>query len=98
MSFDVVVVADGLRISLGVALNMLISQKSCPDARFNVAIPEGSSFGSDVAEEIIKKYANSIFTIPAPQINIEDKVYRIENKINALRFFDHNKQFLLIPT
>jgi len=94
MSFDVVVVADGLRISLGVALNMLISQKSCPDARFNVAIPEGSSFGSDVAEEIIKKYATSIFTIPAPQINIEDKVYRIENKINALRFFGPQQAIL----
>ena len=92
MPFDVVVVADKARVSLAAALNILISRKTCPDANFTVAIPEDNSHceeweSSAVAEEVIRLFASNIISIPTPQLLVEEKLYRIENKINALRFF-----------
>lgn len=87
MPFDVVIVADRARISLAAALNILIARKTCPEANFTVAIPEDSHCEHHIAEEVIKSFAANIITIPAPQLKIEEHIYRIENKINALRFF-----------
>ncbi len=61
MSLDVITVADRARISLGAALNILIARKTCPDARFHVAIPETLVFESAIAEEVITKYAASVY-------------------------------------
>lgn len=87
MPFDVLVVADRARISLAAALNILVSRKTCPQARFTVALPEDSSFQHAVAEEVIRTFAVEILTIPPPRLQVEGHIYRIENKINALRFF-----------
>jgi hypothetical protein len=87
MPFDVVVVADKARISLAAALNILISRKTCPEANFTVAIPEDSHCEHAVAEEVIRLFASNIISIPTPQLLVEEKLYRIENKINALRVF-----------
>jgi predicted O-methyltransferase YrrM len=84
MSFDVITVADRARISLGAALNILVARKTCPEARFHIAMPEDSVFESAAAEEILTKYATSVFKIPAPSIHIEGKIYRIENKVNSV--------------
>ncbi|WP_298285550.1 hypothetical protein [Acidocella sp.] len=86
--------ADGPRISLGVALNILVSQRSCPGAKFSIMIPENGGFGSACAEEVIRKFAHEIISIPAPTLLVEDKLYRIENKINALRFAGNRKAIL----
>jgi hypothetical protein len=87
MPFDIVVVADRARISLAAALNILISRKTCPEARFTVAIPEDSSLQHGAAQEVIQKFASDTITIPQPRLKVEGDLYRIENKINALRFF-----------
>ena len=87
MAFDVIVVADRARISLAAALNILVSRKTCPAARFTVALPEDSAFEHHVADEVIRRYAADIITIPPPGIRFDGEPYRIENKINALRFF-----------
>ena len=84
MTTDIVCVADGDRISLGVALNILVARKSSPNARFLVALPEGADFGSAVAEDVITTFAHQIIRIPAPTTVLDGKLYRIENKINAL--------------
>src|ERR1051325_6467632 len=87
MAFDVVVVADRARIALAAALNILISRKTCPEANFIVAVPDDSFCEHAAAEQVIRTFASDVVTIPAPQIRVEDYLYRIENKINALRFF-----------
>src|SRR5712671_5982448 len=79
MPFDVVLVADRARISLAVALNIVISRKTCPEARFTVAVPEDSGFDHPLAEEVIKEFAHDIISIPAPCIQIDGKSYRLEN-------------------
>lgn len=84
---DVVVVADGPRISLGAALNIVVSKKAASNVRFHIAIPKGSGAGSDVAEDVFRNFADSVFTIPDPSIVVGKKLYRIENKINALAEF-----------
>ncbi len=83
----IVAVADGPRISLNLALNILISQKTFAKAEYHVAMPKSGSFGNAVAEEIIRRHAKSIFEIPDPTTVIENKPYRLENKINALKYF-----------
>lgn len=87
MSLDIVVVADHARVSLAAALNLLIARRTCPEAKFTVAVPEDSQFEHAAAAEVINSFAARIITLPAPQFSIENKLYRIENKINALRFF-----------
>ena len=87
MPFDVVVVADRARISLAAALNILVSRRTCPEARFTVAMPEDSLFEHAAAEEVIRAFAADIIAIPAPRMQVEGHIYRIENKINALRWF-----------
>jgi len=95
MIFDVVAVADGPRISLGVALNLVVSRKTCPAARFCVALPEDAKFESAVAEQCITKYATSIVRIPSPRMTIDGRPYRIENKINALRALGTRRALLV---
>jgi len=87
MSFDVVVVADKARVALAAALNILVSRKTCPEANFTVAIPEDSDCEHAVAEDVIRSFATNVIEIPAPRFQIEGHHYRIENKINALRYF-----------
>lgn len=92
---NVVVVADGSRISLGCALNILVSQKTFPDAEFHVGVPENSDFGSAIAQNIIEAKATSIFSIPKSEITVSGKPYRIINKINALRSFGPKPALLI---
>lgn len=95
MVFDVITVADQARVSLAAALNIVVSQKTCPEARFCVALPEDSSFGNPVAEEAISLYATSVVRIPRPTLCVDGKPYRIENKINALRALGERRVLLL---
>ena len=95
MGIEVVAVADRARVSLGLALNLLVSKRTSPDCSFNVALPEDSDFGSELAEKIIKEHARSIYKIPAPTLNVEGKLFRIENKINALRAFGNSPAILV---
>lgn len=85
MSVNIVTVADGPRISLSAALNIIVAQKTCPAANFHIAIPEDSAPGAAITDEVFRKYATSIYEIPTPQMHVENKLYRIENKINSLR-------------
>ena len=95
MMFDVIAVADGPRISLGVALNIVVSRKTCPKARFCVALPEDARFESAVAEQCIREFAGSIVRIPSPKINVEGHLYRIENKVNAFQVVGTRRAILV---
>jgi hypothetical protein len=95
MPFDVVLVADRARISLAAALNIVISRKTCPEARFTVAVPEDSGFDHSLAEEVIKKFAHDVISIPAPRIEIDGKSYRLENKVNAIAAFGSRPALLV---
>jgi len=95
MPFDVVLVADKARISLAAALNIVISRKTCPEARFTVAVPEDSGFDHPLAEEVIKEFAHDIISIPAPRIEIDGKSYRLENKVNAIAAFGSRPALLV---
>jgi len=83
--FNVITVADGARLSIGVAINILISKKTCPAAVFHVAIPRPGEIGDDLAASIIESQAASTYQIDGPQISLDGKPYKIENKITALR-------------
>jgi len=95
MIFDVITVADGPRISLGAALNLIVSRKTCPEASFCIALPEDSKFESSVAEQCITKYASSIVRIASPKMVVEGRPYRIENKINALQIVGSRRVLLV---
>jgi hypothetical protein len=92
---DIVSVADRTRISLGLALAILVARKTAPTCRFHVALPQDSTFESSLAAQIITDNAASVFSIPAPDTIIDGKIYRIENKINALKHFGDGPAILI---
>lgn len=94
-SMDVISVADGPRIGLALSLHLLVAQKSCPNIRHHVAIPKGSSIQHETAERIIRELATTVYEIPAPTIVIDGKIYRLENKINAMKYFDNIPSMLI---
>lgn len=85
---NVLSVADGPRISLALACHMLIARKTFPKARYHVAVPKGCAMQHAEAERVIRELATTIYEIPAPTTVIDGKLYRIENKIHALKYFD----------
>jgi hypothetical protein len=82
--FDVIVVADGRRTSLTVALCLVIAKKTCPAARFHVARIEGADMEDRLAERVIAQHAERIFYIPPPSLLVAGNIYRIANKISAM--------------
>jgi len=93
--FNVVCVADGPRISLALALHLLVSKKTNPLIKYHIARPKGSTFGHALATDVIEQLSSNIFEIPPPQTVIDGKLYRIENKINALKYFDSRPALLV---
>ena len=95
MPLDIVSVADGPRMSLGVALGLLVARKTSPDLAFNVAIPKDSEIGHDLARDVLYRYTHSIYEIEAPIRVVDGHTYRIENKVNALAEFGSGPAVLL---
>jgi hypothetical protein len=93
--FDVICVADGPRISLALACHMLVAQKTCPAAKYHVAVPKDAGFQHEAAERVITSLATSIYEIPAPTTIIDGKLYRLENKINAMKFYKASPAILI---
>lgn len=94
---DVVVVADTVIDCLTIALNVIVAKKMCPVARFHVALPYDCVVNNAVAEDVLSQHAETLFRVVPPKFIVDDKVYRGENKINALIEANLKDAILLAP-
>ena len=83
---SVVMVVDGERLGLQCVLSMIIAKRTTPDINVCVGIPKDAPQISLSTRELLERFAGAIFTIPPPSIRLENRTYRIINKVNALRY------------
>ena len=84
---DLLVVADGERISLGALIALLINRKSFPEARVHLAVPDDAPLAEAVPERILAALQPRVYSLPAPHLAVEGQSYRILNKVQALASF-----------
>lgn len=85
---NIVVVVDTERITLGAFLAVLIARATFPEATYHFAAPDGSPFlQSDSHQRLASDLQIEVTQIPAPEIKVEGRAYRIINKVQALASF-----------
>jgi len=84
---DVLMVADGERLSLGCMVAAIISQKSFPEARFHFAIPSDTPFNLELPEGMLDALSIKLLPFTTKDLSVEGKTYRILNKVRALAAF-----------
>lgn len=84
---DVLMVADGERLSLGCLVAAIIARKSFPEARFHFAIPSDQPFNLDLPKGTISALDVQFLPFTVRDLAVEGKRYRILNKVRAVAAF-----------
>ncbi len=84
---DVLMVADGERLSLGCMVAAIIARKSFPEAHFSFAVPSDVPFNLGLPEGTLEALDVDLVPFTFGDLQVEGKGYRILNKVRALAAF-----------
>ena len=84
---DVLMVADGERLSLGCLVAAIIARKSFAEARFYFAVPSDVTFDLGLPQGTLEALNVELIPFSPRDLQVEDKRYRILNKVRALAGF-----------
>lgn len=84
---DVLMVADGERLSLGCMVAAIIAKKSFTEARFYFAVPSDVTFDLGLPQGTLESLNVELIPFTPRDLQVEDKRYRILNKVRALAGF-----------
>lgn len=86
-AIDVLMVADGERLSLGCIVAAIIARKSFPEARFHFAVPADVPFDLGLPAGYLESLGVELIPFTPRPLQVEGKNYRILNKVRALAAF-----------
>jgi hypothetical protein len=86
-AIDILMVADGPRLSLGCMVAAIIARKSFPEARFHFAVPTDSPFHLGLPEGTLEALEVQLVPFTPRDLQVEGKGYRILNKVRCLGGF-----------
>ena len=86
-AIDILMVADGERLSLGCMVAAIIARKSFPEARFHFAVPADVPFNLGLPDCTLEALEVQLVPFTPRDLQVEGKGYRILNKVRALGGF-----------
>jgi len=86
-AIDILMVADGERLSLGCMVAAIIARKSFPEARFHFAVPSDAPFNLGLPEGTLEALEVHLVPFTPRDLRVEGKDYRILNKVRSLSGF-----------
>lgn len=86
-AIDILMVADGERLTLGCMVAAIIARKSFPEARFHFAVPADVPFNLGLPDGTLEALEVQLVPFTPRDLQVEGKGYRILNKVRALGGF-----------
>jgi hypothetical protein len=86
-ALDILMVADGERLSLGCMVAAIIARKSFPEARFHFAVPADAPFELGLPAGYLEALGVELIPFTPRALQVEGLTYRILNKVRALSAF-----------
>lgn len=84
---DVLVVADGERLSLGCMVAAIIARKTFPEARYHFAVPSDAPFSLDLPAGYLEHLGVQLVPFTFRPLLVDGNDYRILNKVRSLSAF-----------